>query len=60
MINSILVVMWLTRLGSFLFNRILKDQVDTRFNEIKKSNLRFMGFWTIQVKIISNRQFGFS
>ena len=47
MINSILVVMWLTRLGSFLFNRILKDQVDTRFNEIKKSNLRFMGFWTI-------------
>ena len=60
MINSIIVVMWLTRLGSFLFNRILKDQVDTRFNEIKKSNLRFMGFWTIQVKIISNRQFGFS
>jgi steroid 5-alpha reductase family enzyme len=41
-------VMWLTRLGTFLFQRILKDQKDSRFDLIKKSNLRFLGAWSIQ------------
>ena len=45
--NSFLAVMWLTRLGTFLFTRIMKDQVDSRFHLIKKNPLRFLSVWTI-------------
>jgi steroid 5-alpha reductase family enzyme len=47
-INSLFCVVWFTRLGSFLFARILRDGRDERFNELKKSPIRFLGAWTIQ------------
>lgn len=47
-INSVLVVIWLTRLGSFLFTRICADGKDDRFTEIKESPLRFLSAWSIQ------------
>lgn len=46
--NSILVVVWCTRLGSFLFARILKDGKDSRFDAFKRHWLRFLGVWTLQ------------
>ncbi len=46
---SVFCVMWLTRLGSFLFARILRDGKDDRFEEIKKNGFRFAGAWTLQV-----------
>jgi len=47
-VASVLVVIWCTRLGSFLFARILKDGKDSRFDEYKTNCLRFLGVWTIQ------------
>lgn len=47
-VNSFLVVIWCTRLGSFLFARILKDGRDSRFDKFKEHWLRFLGVWTIQ------------
>jgi len=47
-VNSFLVIVWCTRLGSFLFARILKDGRDSRFEQFKKHWLRFLGVWTIQ------------
>lgn len=47
-VNSVLVVIWCTRLGSFLFARILKDGRDSRFDEFKKHWVRFMGVWSVQ------------
>jgi len=43
-----LVVIWATRLGSFLFNRIHKAGKDDRFDKIKPNFLRFLNIWTIQ------------
>jgi steroid 5-alpha reductase family enzyme len=43
-----LVVIWATRLGTFLFRRILRAGKDARFDEIKPSFLRFLTFWTLQ------------
>lgn len=43
-----LVVIWATRLGSFLFLRIRKDGSDDRFERIKPSFLRFLMAWTLQ------------
>ncbi len=40
---------WLTRLGSFLFARIVKDGGhDQRFVAIKRNVLRFATAWTLQ------------
>lgn len=47
-VNSVLCVIWLVRLGTFLFNRILKDGRDTRFDDMKKVPIRFLGVWTLQ------------
>jgi len=47
-ILSVCCVMWFTRLGSYLFARILRDGRDDRFDELKKSHIRFLGAWTIQ------------
>ncbi len=44
----VLVVIWATRLGSFLFNRIKRAGKDDRFDEIKPSFIRFLNVWTIQ------------
>jgi steroid 5-alpha reductase family enzyme len=42
------VLIWATRLGSFLFGRIQKAGKDARFDEIKVSFLRFLLTWTVQ------------
>jgi len=41
-------VVWMTRLGTFLYSRILRDGKDARFDHIKPVWLSFMGAWTIQ------------
>jgi len=38
----------MTRLGSFLYARILRDGKDERFNRIKQNWLSFLGAWTVQ------------
>jgi steroid 5-alpha reductase family enzyme len=42
------VLIWATRLGSFLFGRIQKAGKDERFDEIKVSFWRFLLTWTVQ------------
>jgi steroid 5-alpha reductase family enzyme len=44
----VLVVVWATRLGTFLFLRIQKAGKDARFDELKPSFLRFLNVWTLQ------------
>ena len=39
---------WLTRLGTFLFLRILRDGRDPRFDAIKTNALSFCGAWALQ------------
>ena len=41
-------VVWMTRLGTFLYIRILKDGKDTRFDHLKGAWLAFCGAWTLQ------------
>jgi steroid 5-alpha reductase family enzyme len=43
-----LVVIWATRLGTFLFRRIRKAGKDARFDELKTSFPRFLLTWTLQ------------
>lgn len=43
-----MVLVWSTRLASFLFLRISRSGSDTRFDEIKQQPLRFLMAWTIQ------------
>jgi steroid 5-alpha reductase family enzyme len=43
-----LVVIWASRLGSYLFRRIRKAGRDERFDEIKPSFFRFLNAWTLQ------------
>jgi steroid 5-alpha reductase family enzyme len=43
-----IVLIWTTRLGTYLFNRILKAGRDERFDDIKPSFLRFLQTWTLQ------------
>merc|ERR1719450_862736 len=47
-VSSVMVAIWCIRLGSYLLQRILRDGKDARFDEMKKSCLRFLGVWTIQ------------
>jgi steroid 5-alpha reductase family enzyme len=42
------VLIWATRLGSFLFGRIMKTGKDERFDQIKVSFWRFLLTWTVQ------------
>lgn len=48
MVEAGMVLIWCIRLGSYLLARIMKDGKDSRFDEMKKNNLRFLGVWTIQ------------
>ncbi len=48
LILMILVMIWASRLGYFLFKRVLKVGEDKRFEEIKKSFSRFLMTWTLQ------------
>lgn len=41
-------VMWMTRLGTFLYTRILRDGKDTRFDEFKRARLAFVQVWALQ------------
>ncbi len=43
-----MVVIWATRLGTFLFGRVLKQGKDDRFDEIKVSFTSFLLTWTLQ------------
>jgi len=43
-----LVVIWASRLGSYLFRRIRKAGKDERFDGIKPSFFRFLNAWTLQ------------
>lgn len=43
-----LVVIWASRLGTFLFRRIRRDGKDDRFDELKPSFFRFLNVWTVQ------------
>lgn len=47
-ILGLLVIVWAARLGTFLARRIKAAGSDSRFDEIKKSPLRFLSVWTIQ------------
>jgi steroid 5-alpha reductase family enzyme len=43
-----MIVIWTSRLGGFLFIRILNSGGDSRFNEIKKSGMKFFVTWLTQ------------
>jgi steroid 5-alpha reductase family enzyme len=45
---ALLVFIWASRLGSFLFRRIQNAGSDSRFDEIKPSASRFLVAWTLQ------------
>lgn len=45
---AVLVCIWATRLGGFLFLRVRKDGSDGRFDTIKPNFLRFLLTWTLQ------------
>jgi steroid 5-alpha reductase family enzyme len=47
-ILGLLVFIWASRLGSFLFRRIRLAGSDPRFDEIKPSASRFLVAWTLQ------------
>ena len=47
-ILGLLVFIWASRLGSFLFRRIRLAGFDPRFDEIKPSASRFLVAWTLQ------------
>ncbi|PSS03480.1 hypothetical protein BD289DRAFT_457907 [Coniella lustricola] len=42
------VCIWAARLGSYLFQRVLQQGHDSRFEEIKKSPPTFFGVWMVQ------------
>ena len=44
----VVVVVWATRLGTFLFARVLKQGKDDRFDEIKVNFTSFLLTWTLQ------------
>merc|ERR1712060_605626 len=45
---GLLSTVWLVRLGTFLYLRILRDGRDERFEELKMVPVRFLSVWTIQ------------
>lgn len=53
LILAAVVVVWAVRLGSFLFVRNIRSGRDDRFDEIKKSKLRFLMVWTLQALWVS-------
>jgi steroid 5-alpha reductase family enzyme len=48
LVTAVLAIVWMTRLGCFLFLRISKDGKDGRFDHLKPCFLSFLGAWTIQ------------
>jgi len=65
MILAGLVIVWATRLGTFLFRRIHQAGKDDRFDSIKPNFFRFLNTWTIglivwvigfSIEVISDNQ----
>ncbi|CZS95886.1 uncharacterized protein RAG0_05377 [Rhynchosporium agropyri] len=50
---SAAVSVWATRLGTYLFQRVVADGHDSRFDEIKKSPPRFFGAFVAQATWVS-------
>ncbi|KAF4632061.1 hypothetical protein G7Y89_g6076 [Cudoniella acicularis] len=50
---SAAVSIWATRLGSYLFQRVIADGHDSRFDEIKKSPPKFFGAFMAQATWVS-------
>ena len=48
-VDSIFVMLWSTRLGGFLFYRVLKTGKDGRFDEMRSKFFSFGAFWTFQL-----------
>lgn len=49
LVVSIMIIVWATRLGGFLFFRVLKTGKDGRFDEMRSKFWSFAGFWTFQL-----------
>ena len=47
LLQAVASVVWMTRLGSFLFLRISRDGKDGRFDDLKQTWWSFLGCWTI-------------
>lgn len=54
--TSLASTLWMSRLGTFLYSRILKDGKDGRFDHLKKTWLSFLGAWTLQALWVSLTQ----
>ena len=48
LILFLLVLVWALRLGVFLFIRIHAQKKDDRFDNIRTSFFKFLGFWLLQ------------
>jgi len=48
LVATAFVLVWCTRLGSFLFQRIRRDSKDGRFDSLKPYFVAFFGTWNIQ------------
>jgi len=48
LVATAFVLVWCTRLGSFLFQRIRRDNKDARFDSLKPYFVAFFGTWNIQ------------
>ena len=47
-VASFLATVWCVRLGTYLFERIVRDGRDKRFRYVAKHRIRFLGAWTTQ------------
>jgi len=47
-VNSGMVLIWASRLGSFLLQRILHDGKDSRFDKVRANPRVFLAYWLIQ------------
>jgi steroid 5-alpha reductase family enzyme len=45
---AVAAVLWMTRLGTLLYQRISRDGKDGRFDHLKPNWFAFLGVWTIQ------------
>lgn len=46
-LSALFSVVWMTRLGTFLYMRIAKDGKDERFDPIKPNWFSFLGAWML-------------
>lgn len=48
-VASVFVMVWAVRIAGFLLYRVLKTGSDNRFDEIRSSFFKFLGFWIGQI-----------